>query len=154
MSGPLSGIPIAITSPWLFVVLALLAFALFLLFNGGRIRVRVHSPLAAFAVIAVLWGAPYLFYAIGSSVPGRSSSVMRVVESHRWYAARSSNWVLSLREDGKVGTYDFNLSGPLAFRDVNLAQVAPGSCLSVSALRVPGAIVMYGAAAAACPAGS
>jgi len=154
MNGPFSGVPIAITTPWLFVVLAPLAIALFVAFNGGKTRVRVHSPVAALVVLAVLWGMPHILYAIGSALPGRSSSVMRVEESHRWYSARSSNWVLSLRDGGRVGTYDFNLSGARAFRDVDLSQVAPGSCVSVSAVRFPGAIAIYDAAAAACPSGS
>lgn len=154
MSGPFNGLPIAVTTPALYLALAAIAVALFLLFNGGGVRVRVHSPLAALVAIAAFWVAPQVLYALGSTLPGRSGSVMRVDQSERWIAGRQSSWMLSLRDPGSVQSYDFRLSGPRAFRSVNLSDVRAGSCLRVSIVRLPGIVAVYDAAPVLCASAS
>ena len=150
MTGPFVGLPIAVTSPALYLALAAIAVLLFLLFNGGGVRVRIHSPVAALVAIAAFWFAPQLFYALGNALPEKSSAVMRVDQSERWIAGRQSSWMLSLREPGSVRSYDFRVSGPRAFRSVNLADVSAGSCLRVSTVRLPGIVAVYDAAPALC----
>jgi len=152
--GPFDGLPVAVTSPGVYLALAAVAVALFLLFNGASLRVRIHSPLAAMLAVGAFWFAPPLLYAFGSTLLGRSSSVMRVDQSERWIAGRQSSWMLSLREPGSVQSYDFRLSGPRAFRSVNLADVPVGACLRVSTVRLPRIVAVYDAASVACPAAS
>lgn len=148
--GIFAGLPVAVTSPAVFLALAILAVALFLLLNGRSVQLRAHSPLLIVLILAIAWFAPRVLYAFGPALPGQYASVMRVEESRKYSAGRSSRWLLSLRDGASIRTYDFLLSSPGEFHSVNLADVAAGSCLSVSAVKMPGIFAMYDASPASC----
>jgi hypothetical protein len=150
MVNPFAGLPVAVTSPVLFAVLALAAIVLFLLFNGRSFELRLHSPLVILAIVVGIWLLPLAIYAAGRYVPNHYSATLQVVANRRYDVGRNSRWILSLREPRQSRTYDFTLAGPGAFRSVDLAGVAAGSCLAVSGAQLPGLLVIYDAAHVLC----